>query len=138
MINKYLQKLKEELNLEYNYNFSDLLCYNSEISLFLLALNLDNEIIFKNEANLEEEETDNKVVVLTNITAINNKLYSKMMYIIDNPTTGKFAQINDTVGNFICNNPINISHYKNSMDPKFTEYINRLQSSIAEYIDEKC
>jgi organic radical activating enzyme len=43
MINKYLQKLKEELNLEYNYNFSDLLCYNSEISLFLLALNLKEE-----------------------------------------------------------------------------------------------
>ena len=107
---------------------------------FLLSLNLDNEIIFKKEIIEEDEdaETNNSIVIMTNISAISSKLYSNMMYININPTIQNYSQLNDTAANYICNNPIHIEQYKNSMDPKFNEYLNRLQSSIADYISDKC
>jgi hypothetical protein len=115
---------------------------------FLLVLNLDNEIVFdksndklpdiNDNFNVDEEETNNQIVVLTNITAIDNKMYSNMIYINDNPTLKNYSQVNDIVFNYVCNNSINLNHYKNSLDPKFNEYINRLQSSIADYINDKC
>lgn len=113
---------------------------------FLLVLNLDNEIVFDkgNETlpdanvNVDEEQTNNQIVVLTNITAIDNKMYSNMIYINDNPTLKNYSQVNNIVFNYICNNSINLNHYKNLLDPKFNEYINRLQSSIADYINDKC
>jgi hypothetical protein len=112
---------------------------------FLLVINLENEIIFKKDKDKkneitpnEDDATNNQIVIMTNISAISNKLYSNMIYINDNPTFVKYSQQNDTVFNYICNNPININHYKNSMDPKFNEYINRLQSSIADYITDNC
>jgi len=113
---------------------------------FLLVLNLDNEIILnKNTKNDQQEEiidseneTNNQIVILTNISSIDNKMYSNMSYINDNPTLIDYMQANDPSFNYICNNPVNINHYKNSLDPKFNEYINRLQSSIADYITDKC
>jgi hypothetical protein len=56
----------------------------------------------------------------------------------DNPTLIRYDRVNDIANNFICNNPININHFKNSLDPKFNEYINRLQNSIADYIEKFC
>jgi hypothetical protein len=75
---------------------------------------------------------------MTNISAISSKLYSNMLYVNINPTVKDYNQLNDTVQNYICNNPIHLEHYKNSMDPKFNEYLNRLQSSIADYISDRC
>ena len=109
----------------------------------MLILNLDNEIIFnkddlKNNEINSENETNNQIVILTNITSIDTKLYSNMLYITDNPTFQEYRPLKDTAINYICNNPVNINHYKNSLDPKFNEYINRLQNSIADYITDNC
>jgi hypothetical protein len=141
--NNYKNTMKYNLLINYKKNTFNKKWISKVIdNKFLLVLNLDNEILFnKNNQineNPEENETNNKVIILTNISAISNKLYSNIMYIGDNPTLNSNTKVNDIANNFICNNPININHFKNSLDPKFNEYINRLQNSIADYIERYC
>ena len=108
---------------------------------FLLILHKENDFIKTkdfsklNEKVDYEEETDNTNIILNIISTIDNKMYSDITYINDNPTNVDYNQINDINHNNICNNPINLEKHKHADDPKFNEYINKLKNSIQNYID---
>ena len=104
---------------------------------------LDNHFIFslyKENAQIKEdaEETDNKTVLLSLLSSIDNQLYAKLVYYTDNPTNKEYGSINDINHQFICNNPINIENMKHPGDPRFNEYINILQIDMKKYIDTYC
>jgi hypothetical protein len=110
---------------------------------FMLILNKENEIKIGSSPTGppkidEEQETDNKVIVLNILSSISSNMYSNIIYFRDNPTNKNYYQLDDVNHNFICNNPINIDYNKHPDDPKFNEYINLLKTSMKEYIDRNC
>ena len=126
--------------------------FKYELSQKYIRLNLskkwissvnDNHFLFsfyKENAQIkeEEEETDNKTVLLSILSTIDNQLYSKLVYYNDNPIDIDYNKLKDINHQFVCNNPINIEHIKHPDDPKFNEYLNLLQIKMKEYIDTFC
>jgi hypothetical protein len=107
---------------------------------FVLVLNLENdrkpkEVITN---NIDDDETENNMVIINTLSSIDSKLYSNVNYINDNPTIMQFGKLDDINHNFICNNPISVEHNKHPDDPKLNEYINILKLSMKDYIDKNC
>lgn len=100
---------------------------------FLLVLYKENA-----QKNENDEDTDNKTILLNIFSDIDNKMYSTMIYHVDNPTNKSYDHNSNMNHQFICNNPINIDHNKHPDDPVFNEYLNNLQISMKEYIDRNC
>ena len=103
----------------------------------------DNHFLFslyKENAQIkeDEEETDNKTVLLSILSTIDNQLYAKLVYYNDNPIDINYNKLKDINHQFVCNNPINIEHIKHPDDPKFNEYLNLLQIKMKGYIDTYC
>jgi len=110
---------------------------------FMLILNKENEVKISPSSTDptkidEEQETDNKIIILNILSSISSKMYSNIIYFRDNPINKNYYQLDDINHNFICNNPINIDNNKHPDDPRFNEYINLLKTSMKEYIDRNC
>lgn len=104
---------------------------------------VDNHFLFvfyKENAQIkeEEEETDNKTILLSILSTLDNQLYSKLVYYNDNPLNKEYTRLKNINHQFVCNNPINIEHIKHPDDPKFNEYLNLLQIKMKGYIDMYC
>ena len=107
----------------------------------MLVLNLENDrkpTNIKNDILNNDEETENKKIIINILSSIDSKLYAKINYINDNPSTINFGKLDDINHNFICNNPISIENNKHPDDPKLNEYINILKKSMKDYIDNNC
>jgi len=132
------------LNNEYIYNknnFNKKWISNVTPNRFMLVLNLENDrkpTNIKNDILNNDEETENKKIIINILSSIDSKLYAKINYINDNPSTINFGKLDDINHNFICNNPISIENNKHPDDPKLNEYINILKKSMKDYIDKNC
>ena len=134
----YRNILKFNSNTNYKKNsFKKKWITNVIENRFLLSLNLENDKLNEISKN-EDDETDNKTVILNVLSNFDNRMYSSIVYFKDNPTNKFFDKLTNINHNFICNNPVNIEKNKHPLDPLFNEYINLLQSKIKNYIDKNC
>jgi hypothetical protein len=142
--NNVYNRFDEFLNNEYIYNknnFNKKWISNVTPNRFMLVLNLENDrkpTNIKNDILNNDEETENKKIIINILSSIDSKLYAKINYINDNPSTINFGKLDDINHNFICNNPISIENNKHPDDPKLNEYINILKKSMKDYIDNNC
>ena len=127
-----------DLKINYKKNSFKKKWISSVIDIrFKLVLNLENDKINDTSFN-DDDETNNQTVILNILSNIDNKMYSNILYVFDNPNEETFYKLNNIEHNFICNNPINIDKNKHKLDPNLNEYINILQSKMKDYIDKQC